>query len=168
MLPPHLEMIGAKTAGRIWAFLSKFVMLDRFCVVFGAAEVLPGLEVPRKICSLDYLGTGAKVTCSPAVYNVFNNGLQILEEVTPPTKVTRRFLTSWRDRDVTSSNSAPNLPTQPSFDKQDTAGIALTMSKRLIVLMKRKRVLNIESGLETIAFGMIICSMVRTFHCVLE
>jgi hypothetical protein len=60
MLPPHLEMIGAKTAGRIWGFLSKFVMLDRFSEVLGTAEVLPGLQVPRTMCLPDYLGTSAK------------------------------------------------------------------------------------------------------------
>ena len=62
MLSPHLEAVGAKNAGRIWGFISKFVMFDRFSEVFGAAEVHPGSPVPRKTCSLDYLGTGAKVT----------------------------------------------------------------------------------------------------------
>ena len=62
MLSPHLEAVGMKNAGQIWGFISKFVMLDRFSKVLGAAEVYPGLPVPRKMCSPDYLGTGAKVT----------------------------------------------------------------------------------------------------------
>jgi hypothetical protein len=61
MLSPHLEMVGAKNAGRIWGFISKFVMLDRFSEVLGAAEVYPGSPVPRKTCSPEYLGTGVKV-----------------------------------------------------------------------------------------------------------
>jgi hypothetical protein len=62
MLSPRLEAVGTKNARRIWAFISKFVMLDRFSEVLGAAEVLPGLAVPRTTCLPDYLGTGAKVT----------------------------------------------------------------------------------------------------------
>jgi hypothetical protein len=64
MLSPHLEAVGAKNAGRIWGFISKFVMLDRFSEVLGVSEVNPGLPVPRRMCSPDYLGTGAKVTYS--------------------------------------------------------------------------------------------------------
>ena len=64
MLPPHLELVGAKTAGRIWGFVSKFVMLDRLSEVFGAGALHPGLQVPRRTCSPDYIGTGAKVSFS--------------------------------------------------------------------------------------------------------
>jgi hypothetical protein len=45
-------------------------------------------------------------------------------------------------------------------DEKNTAAIALSVTKRLFVLFKTKRVLNIETGLETMALGMIICSMV--------
>jgi hypothetical protein len=65
MLSPHLEAVGAKNAGRIWAFISKFVMLDRLSAVLGAAEVHPGLPVLRQACSPEYLGTGAKVSYFP-------------------------------------------------------------------------------------------------------
>jgi hypothetical protein len=30
MLSHHVEAVGAKNAGQIWAFMSKFVMLDHF------------------------------------------------------------------------------------------------------------------------------------------
>ena len=61
MLSPNMNIVGPKNASRIWGFLSKFVMLDRFCKTLGAAEVYPGISVPKKMCSLDYLGTGFKV-----------------------------------------------------------------------------------------------------------
>jgi hypothetical protein len=63
MLSPDLEAVGAKNAARIWGFMSKFVILDRFSEVLGAADNdAQGWPVPRKTCSSDYLGTGAKVT----------------------------------------------------------------------------------------------------------
>jgi hypothetical protein len=61
ILSQDLEAVGPKSASRIWGFMSKFVMLDRFSKAFGAAAVHPGLSVPRKMCSADFLGTGAKV-----------------------------------------------------------------------------------------------------------
>ena len=64
MLSPNLEAVGPRNAGRIWGFISKFVMLDRFGKALGAAEVFQGLSVPRNTCSLDYLGTGVKVSIS--------------------------------------------------------------------------------------------------------
>jgi hypothetical protein len=63
ILSQDVEGLGARSASRIWAFLSKFVMLDRLSKVLGAAEVYPGLPVPKKMCSSDYIGTGAKVIC---------------------------------------------------------------------------------------------------------
>ena len=56
-----LDAIGAKHAAQIWAFILKFVMLDCFSAVLGAMQVHPGLLVPRRICSPEYLGTGARV-----------------------------------------------------------------------------------------------------------
>jgi hypothetical protein len=61
MLSPNLNAVGPKNAGRIWAFISKFVMLDRFSKVSGVAKVFPGEAVERRSCSSDYLGTGFKV-----------------------------------------------------------------------------------------------------------
>jgi hypothetical protein len=61
MMSSPVEAVAPRNAGRIWAFISKFVMLDRLIKVFVAADVHPGSPVPRKTCSADYLGTGAKV-----------------------------------------------------------------------------------------------------------
>jgi hypothetical protein len=62
ILSPNLDAVGRRNATRIWGFFSKFVMVDRFSKSLGVAEVYPGIVVPKKICSLDYLGTGSKVS----------------------------------------------------------------------------------------------------------
>lgn len=62
MLSPNLNAVGPKNAHRIWAFMSKFVMLDRFAKALGVAEAFQGSLVTRSACSLEYLGTGAKVS----------------------------------------------------------------------------------------------------------
>jgi len=62
MLSDQLNAVGRKNASRIWCFISKFVMLDRFAKTLGAAVVYPGIHVAKKICSQDYLGTGSKVS----------------------------------------------------------------------------------------------------------
>lgn len=49
-------------ASRIWGFISKFVMLDRFIKALGIAEDNPGVLVPRTLCEVDYLGSGLKVS----------------------------------------------------------------------------------------------------------
>lgn len=84
----------------------------------------------------------------------------MLEELNPPTKVIRKFLKAWRDSEVMRSHNSHKDQSPPSVDGPDPAGIALSVSKRLIALFKKKRVLNIAAGLEMIAFGMTICSMV--------
>ena len=49
----------------------------------------------------------------------------------------------------------------PSTDEgQDAAGIALSLSRRLIAVVKVKNILNIETGLEMIALAMAISSEV--------
>ena len=61
ILSPKWELVGSKNTARIWGFISKFVMLDQFAKTLGAADVYPGIVVPRKTCSIDFLGTGSKV-----------------------------------------------------------------------------------------------------------
>jgi hypothetical protein len=61
MLSPYLNAVSAKNAARIWGFMSKFVMLDRFCSALGAAKTYPGLRVPRKECTNESIGSAAKV-----------------------------------------------------------------------------------------------------------
>lgn len=63
MLSPNLDEVGTKNAARIWGFMSKFVVLDRFAKTLGVRDVYPGPSVPRKkICSFEYIGTGSKVS----------------------------------------------------------------------------------------------------------
>ena len=61
MLSSTLDVVGPKNAARIWGFISKFVMFDRFIKALGIAEDHPGVLVPRKLCTDDYLGNASKV-----------------------------------------------------------------------------------------------------------
>jgi hypothetical protein len=54
------DRVGPKNAARIWGFISKFVMVDRFIKALGVADTYPGLPMPRKLCTGDYLGNGSK------------------------------------------------------------------------------------------------------------
>jgi hypothetical protein len=72
-------------------------------------------------------------------------------------------LKTWRDREATRAQYFKKGTSSPSVDGQDPAGVALTMSKRLIAIFKTKKVLNIEAGFEMMAVGVIICSMVSNF-----
>ena len=67
---------------------------------------------------------------------------------------------TWRDRERTRAHYSQKGPTPQSVDP---ASIALTVSKQLIAVFKNKKLLNIEAGLEMIALGTIICSMVCNF-----
>jgi len=62
MISLKMGAVGPKNAGRIWGFLSKFVMLDRFGKTLGVAEIYPGIPLPRSVCSPEYLGTAGKVS----------------------------------------------------------------------------------------------------------
>lgn len=54
---PHSSSVSAKNASRIWAFLSKFVMLDRFATTLGVREVHEGISVPKMSLSrADFAG----------------------------------------------------------------------------------------------------------------
>lgn len=55
------ELIGPKIASRIWGFISKFVMLDRFAITLFGTDFYPASPIPRRLCNEDYIGTGAKV-----------------------------------------------------------------------------------------------------------
>jgi hypothetical protein len=62
LLSPNMDLVGPKNASRIWGFISKFVMLDRFTKTLLGTDFHPGFVIPRKICREDFLGTGAKVS----------------------------------------------------------------------------------------------------------
>lgn len=65
-----VDEIGPKNAARIWGFISKFVMLDRFFKTL-RTDFHPGVIVPKKICTKDYVGTGAKVSIYLSHYTPF-------------------------------------------------------------------------------------------------
>ena len=62
MLSHNLDAVGLKPASRIWGFISKFVMLDRFMKTLLGMDFHPVYVVLRKSCTEDYIGTGAKVS----------------------------------------------------------------------------------------------------------
>ena len=64
LMSEEIHEVGPKNAARIWGFLSKFVMLDRFGKTLGAAEIYPAVPIPRRMCPAEYLGTAFKVSFS--------------------------------------------------------------------------------------------------------
>jgi len=154
--------VGIKHAARIWGYMSKFVMLDRFSKTLGAAGVYPGPSMPRKRWSLDYFGTASRVSAIRQICPTFNYAnFQILDELNPPTKLLGKFLRTWGDREKKISQYSTTAPAPPSVHKQDPADVALALSRRLIAVVKVKSILNIETGLEMIALAMAISSEVR-------
>lgn len=160
MLSQNMQEVGWRNAGRIWGFMSKFVMLDRLSKALGAAKVYPGLSVPRKTCSSEYLGTGAKVRFFFPTCLKLLKQLQILEDLNPPTKLLGRFLRSWGEWEKTRAQFSQKASILPSMDGQDPASVALNVSRRLIAIFKVKNILNIKAALEMMALAIAICSEV--------
>jgi hypothetical protein len=75
MLSTELRAVGPKNASRIWGFMSKFVMLDRFIKALGAADAHAGFCVPRDACLLQGIGTADKVSISLPNYMALPMGL---------------------------------------------------------------------------------------------
>jgi hypothetical protein len=61
VLSADVESAGARNASRIWGFMSKFVLLDRFLKALGLVVNCPGQAVPRSLSCPDYFGTASKV-----------------------------------------------------------------------------------------------------------
>lgn len=90
---------------------------------------------------------------------------QLLDDMNPPTKIVRKFLTTWGDQEQTRSQYAIAGQQSASKDSQhDAAGVALTLSRRLVGILKVKKILNIEAGLEIMALGATISSEVCKTH----
>lgn len=70
-----------------------------------------------------------------------------------------KFLKSWGERERTRAQYLNNALTSSS-DRNDPAGVALTLSRRLITVFKAKNIINIEAGLEMVALAMAISSEV--------
>lgn len=62
MLSPGMEIVGRKNASRIWGFVSKFVMVDRFARALFGSEFHAAVPVRRNLCSEESLGTAKKVS----------------------------------------------------------------------------------------------------------
>jgi hypothetical protein len=163
ILSTSIETVGSRHAGRIWAFLSKFVMVDRLGTTLGLAKVKEGIPIPRKICSREYLGTCSKVSTFLTHFPTFHNHSQILDELSPPTKVLNKFLKTWGERDATRSEYLQKSATV-SVVGQDPAGVTMLLSKRLIAVVKAKNIIHIEAGLEMMALALAICSEVSNIR----
>lgn len=68
---------------------------------------------------------------------------------------------TWRVRKEARAEYSHTATTPSTVDGGGVAGVALTLSKRLIAVVKVKDVLHIETGLEMIALVMAISSEVR-------
>jgi len=90
----------------------------------------------------------------------------MLDIINPPTKLLAKFLKTWAEREKTRTQYFSFSPSLS--DRKDPAGIALTLSRRLISVVKAKNVLNIEAGLEMIALAMAISSEVCHYGFFLE
>ena len=69
--------------------------------------------------------------------------------------------TCWEEHERTKVQYFSNGPTESS-DWNDPAAVVLTLSRWLIMVVKAKKVLNIEAGFEMIALGMAISSEVHS------
>jgi hypothetical protein len=58
----HDRAISRGNTSRIWAFMSKFVMLDRFSRVLGVAAQYPSIQIPKRLLRRDkYFGNADRV-----------------------------------------------------------------------------------------------------------
>jgi hypothetical protein len=74
MFSDNSDALGRKHAGRIWSFMSKFVVLDRFCKTLGFLAIIQGVGY-RKISSLSTIlvQLRRRVISSP----LFSKGLTV-------------------------------------------------------------------------------------------
>ena len=88
----------------------------------------------------------------------------MVDELNPPTKVVDKFLRMWGERKTyrsqyTTQNTSDATSTTQS-DDPNPVDVVLSLSKRLIAVVKMKSILNIEAGLELIALAISISSEV--------
>lgn len=62
ILSSNVDAVGRQDASRIWGFMSKFAMLDRFSKSLDVAREYPGIRIHRTVCSPDFIGTSSKVS----------------------------------------------------------------------------------------------------------
>lgn len=76
----------------------------------------------------------------------------------------QKFVRSWEDRHKSKNDYSQVSFTKPSVIGQDSAGVALSLSKRLIAVEKMKSILNIEAGMQMIALALAISSEVNNIN----
>jgi len=67
---------------------------------------------------------------------------------------------TWATRIKSEGQNYGKAPATSSLHGMDPVGLALTLSKRMISIVKLKRIINIETSLEMVALAMTICSEV--------
>lgn len=168
MISAEMKIVGGKNASRIWGFLSKFIMVDRFGKTLGLADIQPNVVLERKVCGAKYLNTSAfRVSNSIKVSRLFSFHFQLIKELNPPTKLTRKFLKTWGGRQRNRTLYSEITDTPSSANQLDSVGVALHLSKRLVASAKLRSILNIETGLEMVALAVIICSEVGDIYILL-
>lgn len=66
-------LVSGKNAVRIWGFISKFVMLDRFAKTLGVGQVYPGMPIPQKRWSGEDFAGASKVSILSLKYGTYLN-----------------------------------------------------------------------------------------------
>lgn len=160
MLSPNIDAIPRKNSSRIWSFISKFVMLDRFTKALFGRDFHPGILVPKKICKEDYLGTAVRVSIFFLFVGFFLYEFQILDDLRPATKLIEKFIKTWGDRQTTRAQYLEGVRITLSKNTLDQADIALKISRRLVNVVKVKNIVNIEAGFEMVALAMTISTEV--------
>lgn len=70
MLAPGTDAITAGYAFAVWSLVSNFILLDRVCATFGAANVAPSQPVPRTHSGQMDIGTAAPVSISALIFAI--------------------------------------------------------------------------------------------------
>jgi len=75
-----------------------------------------------------------------------------------------KFLRTWGEREKRRSQYHNTAAMSSTVDGKNPADVTLTLSKRLIAVVKVRSILHIEAGLEMIALAVAISSEVSFFY----
>lgn len=78
----------------------------------------------------------------------------------------KKFLKTWGERDKTRTEYSQKSFAKVSVVRQDSAGVTMFLSRRLIAVVKAKNIIHIEAGLEMMALALAICSEVSDVETV--
>jgi hypothetical protein len=77
-----------------------------------------------------------------------------------------QYSKTWGNRDQSRSQYSKTSQAAASKESnEDAVGVALTLSRRLIGIVRVKHILNIEAGLEMMALGVTLSSEVCQMYC---